>query len=89
MRRSLDRKRRDVLKLECQHVNVFSKLSDGIEIVIRRGDFNVGNLTGGSIRFRRKRVHPVAHLPRGDGKHPAQLTATEDADDGARQDRRQ
>ena len=63
-----------------------AKRRDGVEIVVRRDDFEVGDLAGGRVGVGRKGVDAIAHAAGGDGEHAAELSAAEDADGGAGED---
>ena len=80
---------RHVLEFERDHVDVASKRTQRIEIVVGRGDLDIRHLTGWGVVVGRERVNAVPHLPGRDREHAAQLTAAEDAEGGARRDHAQ
>ncbi len=55
---------------------------DGVQVVVGGRHLDVGHLAGRRVVVGRERGHPVPHLPGGDGEHPAQLAAAEDAEGG-------
>ncbi len=77
----------DVFEFERDHVHVGGEAADGVEIVVGRVDFHVGDLAGGRVFVGRERVDPIAHAAGGDGEHAAQLAAAQDADGRAGEDR--
>ena len=70
----------DVFEFEGDDVDVGGEVADGVQIVVRGVDLDVGDLAGGGVFIGRKRVDAVAHAARRDGEHAAQLAAAEHAD---------
>ena len=54
--------------------------ANGIEVIVRRVDFNVGDLSGRRVVFRRKRMNAIPEPPRRHGEHAPQLSAAEHSD---------
>ncbi len=79
--------RRNIFKLECDHADARGEAPHRVQIVVGGLDFEVGHLARGRVFVRRKRVHAVAHAPRRDGEHAAQLAAAQHADSGAGKNR--
>src|SRR5207249_218201 len=73
------RRRRHVLELEGDDVDGAGEGADGIEIVVRRVDFDVRHLSRRRVVVRGERVHAVAEAARRHGEHAAQLAAAKDA----------
>jgi hypothetical protein len=78
--RRFDTGGRHVFKLYCDRLNPTGEAAHGVKIVVRGSNFDIGNLPGRRIGLRGKRMDAIAHLARGDGEHPAQLAAAENAD---------
>src|SRR4051794_20671313 len=76
----IDSARGHVLKLKGNDVDIASKLSHTVKIVVRGRRFYIRDLPGWCIRVRRESVDPVSHLPRLDREHPAKLAAAKNAD---------
>ena len=73
------RRRRHVLELEGDDVDGAGEGADGIEIVVRRVDFDVRHSSRRRVVVRGERVHAVAETARRHGEHAAQLAAAKDA----------
>src|SRR5690606_16437661 len=84
----LRRRGRDVLELEGHDVDAARERADGIQVVVRGGDFDVGDLTGGCVRVGGEDMNAIAEPARGHREHAPELPAAEDAERRARQDRR-
>ncbi len=67
--------RRHVLKFECHHGNGAGEFANGIQVLVRSVDLEVRHLSRRSVFVRRKRVNAIAHAPRRDREHTAQLSA--------------
>src|SRR5436305_8232857 len=70
----------DVLELEGDHVHPAGEIAHRVEVVVGGLHLAVGDLAGGGVVVGGEGVDPVAHAPRGDGEHAAQLTAAQDPD---------
>src|SRR5688572_10357701 len=70
----------DVLKFERDDIHTECEATRGVEIVIARVYFVIGDLPGRRFGGRIERMHAIPHSPRRDGEHAAQLPAAEDAD---------
>ncbi len=84
----LHRRGVDVLEFEGHDVDLAREVPDRIEILVRGGDLHIGQMAGRGVLTGGECVDAIAHLPGGDGEHPAELPAAEDADGCSRQDRR-
>src|SRR4051812_25863361 len=73
----------DVLELEGDHVHAAGEIAHRVEVVVGGLDLAVGDLAGGGVVVGGEGVDPVAHAPRGDGEHAAELTAAQDPDSRA------
>src|ERR1700745_2120589 len=76
-------RRRNIFKLERNHAYRTREARHGIQIIVRRYHFDVGDLPGGSILIGRQGMDAVAHAPGGDCEHAAQLPAPQHANRGA------
>ncbi len=65
----LRRRRGNVFKFEGHHADGGGEAAHGVEIVIRRDDFEVGDLPGRRIGVWGKGVDAIAHAAGGDGEH--------------------
>ena len=68
-----------VLELEGDDRHMAREFANRVEIVIRRRDFDVGDLAGRRVGLGRKRVDAIAHPPRSNREHAAKLAAAEHA----------
>jgi hypothetical protein len=75
-----------VLEFEGHDVDSLREGRDRLDIVVRRVDFDVGDLAGGRVVLGRECVDAIAKTARGHREHAAELTASENADDGAWRD---
>ena len=73
---------RHVFELEGDDVHTLGKRAYLVEIVVRGDHFDVGNLPGGRIVFRRQRVDAVTQPTRRHGEHATELSAAEYANRG-------
>jgi hypothetical protein len=78
---------RNIFELECYDADLSGEGADLVEIVVGRGDLDVGDLAGGCVRIRRKGMYTVAHAARRDCEHASELAASEDSNGRARKDR--
>src|SRR5262245_47884964 len=69
-------------------MHVASKIAHGVEVIIGSCDLDVSDLTGRRVGLGGGGMDAIAHTPCRNGKHPAQLAATEDANRRAWQDGR-
>ncbi len=68
-----------VLELERDDVDTARELANLVEVVVRRHDLHVGNLSGRGVVLRREGVHAVAEAARRHGEHASELAAAEHA----------
>ena len=83
----LDRGGGHVLELEGDDGDAARELAHGVEVVVSVLDLQSATWPVGVSQSGEKRVDAVAHPPRGDGEHAAELAAAEHADGGAGEDR--
>ncbi len=82
--RGLDR---DVLELERDHIHAFRETPHGVFVSELCDAGEIGELAGRAVLFRREDMHAVAHAPRRDGKHAAELAAAHHANGRSRRNR--
>ncbi len=82
------RRRRHVLEFEGDDVNGLREAADRVQVVVRRVDLDVGNLSGRRVVLGRERVDAVAEAPRSHREHAPELTAAQYADGRTRKYRR-
>src|SRR6185312_7527457 len=69
--------RRNVFKFEGDGGNPACKLADRVQVVVRGGHFQIGNLSSGCVLVGRICVDTVTHAARRDGKHASKLHASQ------------
>ena len=74
---------RHVLELEGDDVDGLREGADGVHVVVRRVDLDVGDLPGRRVVIGRERVDAVAETARRHREHAAELPAAKHADGGA------
>ena len=74
---------RDVFKLECDNIDGLGEGIEHGEVAVRGDEFAVGDLSGRTVGLRLECVDAVTHFAGGEGKHPSELSAAEQADGGA------
>jgi hypothetical protein len=74
---------RYVLELERHHVNAAGKRSQRVDIVIFRGDLDVGDLPCGCVLFGREGMDAVAHPTGSDAEHAPKLPAAKHSEGSA------
>ena len=72
--------RGDILKFEGDHIHASGESAGGVEIIIWRIHFLIGDLPRRAIGRGIHRMHAIPHPPCGNGKHSPELSAAEDAD---------
>ena len=77
---------RHVLELERHDVNLSGKRTQRVEILVLGDHLDIRHLSGRGVRLGRKGVDVVAHSPRRDREHPAELPAAKHAERRARRD---
>ena len=80
------RRRRHVLELEGDDRHAAGELAHGVDVVVRRVDFDVRNLPCRCVVLGRERVHAISETPRRHRKHTTELAAAEHANRGSGQD---
>ena len=79
-------RRRNIFEFECNDADTGSESADGVKVVVGRDDFEVGYLASGGVGVGGKSVDAIAHAAGGDREHAPELSASEDAESGARKD---
>ena len=85
--RCIEAGRRDLLDLERHDVAMLGEISSGVGVVEGRGNESIDDATRCTVGVWIECVYVVAKRARRHGRHAAELSATEDADRGAGQDR--
>ena len=84
---SLECGRRRVLELCRHHCAAGGHFVEGAGVVVRRDEVLVDDVAHGCVGIRVEGDDLVPHRPCGDGQHPPELAATEDADRRRRENR--
>src|SRR5690606_11820232 len=82
-----ERRRGDVLELECDDVDPLRQLAQGVGGVERRAQVEVGDRRGRRALLGREHGEAVAHPPAGGAQRQAELAAADDADGGPGEER--
>src|SRR5581483_12156176 len=81
-----DRRGENVFELERHHIDRLSERADRVDVVVRGGHFDVGDLTGWRVVFGGEGVNAITEAARRHGEHAAKLPSAEDPDGRAGQD---
>ena len=84
---SLGRGSGNIFELECDDADAPSEAAHLVQVVVGGDYFEIGHLARGRVGIGRKCVDAVAHAPRGDGEHAAQLAAAQHANRGSGKNR--
>ena len=77
---------RDVLDLEGDDADALGEVGEALLIEVIPDRFDISDLARWRVGVRRVNGDTIAELAGGEGQHPAQLAAAEDADGGAGED---
>ncbi len=71
---------RDILELQCHHIDAFGEFLKRRLVAIGRNGGAVADLGGGAVLLRAKDMDEIAHFRGRNGHHPAKLAIAENSD---------